>query len=214
MNANEFLNLLEVQCDGVNRDGPNGLLFFTDIAQGILRNSPAEQNIVFDSTGKLPVLNTQNNVFDYNAPSDCWRIAGILIEANRRLTDYGFRTIDTDCITISGIDYKRVPYIRSFDAGDTSVAKIKFTRNPGAHAYRWWYYKKTGKLWSDTIPLSIEPPWDYIYLFPATVRLVQGFQDGDFIKAHNDVLVMRERYRKELNEGEQGEDLDAQDRGF
>ena len=232
MNTNEFLNLLEVQCDGMNRDGPNGLLFFTDVAQSILRNSPAEQNILFDNTtGRLPVLNTTDSDYDYTAPEGTWRVAGVLVEAVTSgslmddffyyYMDYGFPrrqrsgARELEHVFIGGIDYLRVPYIRSYDAGDITDPTIIFTENPGdtEDVYYWWCYNKAAKLVSDSIDLSIGAPFDYLYLFPATVRLVQGFKDGDFVKAHEDVLVIRKNYMKELNLGEQGFDYNSQDRG-
>lgn len=212
MNTNEFLNLLEVQCDGVNRDGTNGLLFFTDIAQNLLRNSPTEQNILFDATtGRLPMFDTTDDKFDYTAPEGTWRVAGVLVESAMRS---GVRELEH--INIADIDYLRIPYIRSYDAGDITDPTIIFTENPGdtTDIYHWWVYNKATKLYSDSIPLSIEPPFDYLYLFPAAVRMVQGFKDGDFLKAHTDVLVIRKNYMKELNKGEQSFNYNASPRGF
>lgn len=233
MNTNEILELLEVQCDGMNRDGPNGLLFFLNTAQDILCNSSTEQNIKFDtSTGKLPVLNTIDNKYEYDAPSDCWKIAGILIEAIKsgslmddfyyHYSDYGLPQIQRSGINgierleIGGIEYVRCPYARTYYATDSGVAKAMFTENPGntEDIYLWYYYKKPAKLYSDNIELTIPPPYDYLYLFPAVVRLVQGFKDGDFLKAHTDVKLLRQKYMLELNKGEQGFEYNADDRGF
>lgn len=215
---------MEVQCDGMNRDGPNGLLFFLNTAQNLLLNAPVEQNIKFDSTGRLPVLNTTKGVYEYTAPDDCWRIAGILIETNRLsfiagYSDYGYSVstnIRLERMSIAGINYIRWPYVRSYDSPDSGNASIKFTENPGdtTDIYRWYYYVKPTKIYSDEIALSIKSPFDYLYLFPAVVRLVQGFKDGDYLKAHSDVLLMRKNFMKEMNKGEQGFDYDGVDRGF
>jgi len=232
MNTNELLTLLENQVDGFNRDGPNGLLTFVNIAIGILARTPSEQHIVFDaSTGRLPILNTKNNIFKYDAPTNCWQIAGILVEANissnlidysNLISDYNYSNNQRsgvkhlDRIVITGIEYSRVPYVRQYDATDSELARVLFTENPGdtEDIYRWWYYRNPTQVLSDTMPLPIPPPYDYLYLYPATVRLIQGQKSGDFLNAHNDVLIIAKKYNKEMNKGEQGEDLEACSRGF
>ena len=117
---------------------------------------------------------------------------------------------------ISGISYYVVPFIRSWDAGDTTPARYMFTEDPGAtnDVYRLWYYPKPTKLSSDSIPLSIGPPYDYMFLFPAVCAIYQGMQDGDRLAAVQKVVSIRNEYHTELNKGAQDTDLESIDRGF
>ncbi|HUX56362.1 MAG TPA: hypothetical protein VMV77_05280 [Bacteroidales bacterium] len=232
MNTEEMLGMLETQCDGFNRYGLNGLLFFLRTAQSVLADTPNEQNIVFDeATGNLLPLETQDGVFKYDAPDDTWRIAGILTLANNgggllnewpgRNSDYGIGrqysgVKQLEHIYISGIDYIRIPYIRSYDAGDITNPYVIFTKNPGdtEDIYYWYCYGKATALLSESIPLSIKPPYDYMFLFPATVKLAQAYKDGDYLKALPEVMKLKQLYAIEMNKGEQGVDSDAEDRGF
>jgi hypothetical protein len=237
MNTNEILALLETHadCDGVERYGSNGLIFFLDQAQSILLDVSAEQNIVFDSQGRLPSFNTEQGVYEYAAPANARKIAGILVESyetyergaiplvhNYFYSDYSYTNfvrsgnIEQDHVLIAGIDYYRIPYVRSYDATDTAPAKIVFTEDPNTFTdlYRWWYYKKPTKILSESIPLSIDPPNDYLYLLPATIALIQGWKDGDFLESTQKVMMLQKKMNQELNCGEQGQDYNAVDRGF
>jgi len=225
MNADEILNLLEVQCDGVKRDGPNGLTFFLRIVNDIFGKTGSEQYIIYDeSTGRLPTFNTTRRTFRYNAPKNIWRVMGVLVEdgTNIASSDYGLQSARVgrtriDRIVIGNIGYVRVPYIRSWIAQDRTPAYILFTEDPGTTTglYRWYGYRNPTPILSDSIQLcesSDQYAWGY--LFPAVTRMCQGFQDGDFLKAHSDVGILAKQYGKEINKGEQGEDSEAEDHGF
>ncbi len=229
MNADEMLNMLEVQCDGVPRDGPNGLTFFLRIVNDIFGKTSSQQHVVFDeNTGRLPVLNTVANTFRYNAPSNIWRIAGILVEADMTwgtvlpYQDYGIystrnASLKREHIVIANIDYVRVPYIRSYDAQDNAPAYIIFTENPGAvnDLYRWYGYKLPTPILSDSIQLcESSDMYAWQYLFPSVTKMVQAFKNGNFLEAHADIEALAKKYSKENNKGEQGEDSDAIDHGF
>ncbi len=231
MNSNEFYNLCEATLDGINRNGDVSIQFITDIAQNVLLSVESEQYTVFsNATGRLITLDTVAGTFRYDAPALCWRIAAILVEIDQssglidRLyynTDYssgrtrsGGNKLET--VKISGISYYRVPFTRSIDATDGNVAMVLFTEDPGTTTgvYRLWFYPKPIKLSSDTIPLSIGPPFDFLYLFPAVTTLYSAMQDGDMVEAIQKILAIRDNYHNELNKGAQGIDLESRDRGF
>ncbi|MCP4651142.1 MAG: hypothetical protein GY853_13835 [PVC group bacterium] len=234
MNTYEFLNLLELNTDanGMPRDGDNSLLFFTNQAISLLGHSPTQQNIVFDeNTGRLPLLATREGVFRYEAPNNYWRIEGVLVEFGVQwsldssalpTTDYGIYTRTGDenkvkYVTIAGVKYIRIPYIRSHNAGDNSNAYIVFTIDPGTteEIYRWLAYEIPTDVLSDSIPLPIAPPYDMRFLFPATLELIRGSKSGDISKAIEYITErLSVKYNRELNKGEQGEDSDTVDRGF
>lgn len=231
MNSNEFYNLCETTLDGINRNGAVSIQFITDIAQNVLLSIESEQTTSFaNATGRLPLITTQAGVFNYDAPADCWRIAGILVEVDQPNSileqyyyNYDYSSIRTrsggnklEIIKISGISYYRVPYTRSWDAGDTTRARYMFTEDVGDtnDTYRLWYYPKPTKLLSDTIPLSIGPPYDLLYLFPAVTTLYRAMQDGDMLEAIQKIKLIRNEYNDELNKGAQDTDLESRDHGY
>ncbi len=233
MNAYEFLTLLEMNTDanGLPREGDNSLMFFTNQAIAILGHSQNSQNIIFnEDTGRLPLLETQQGVFRYDAPDGYWKINDILIEFGTRgslldtilpRSDYNAytrtRTIRIEEEGLAGIDYIRIPYVTSYDAGDNTNAYALFTEDPGTtdDVYRWYAWANPNELLSDAMPLPIKPPSDIMFLFPATLELIRGAKSGDITKAieyiHKSLLP---KYNKKLNEGAQGQDPNAVDRGF
>jgi len=229
MNADEVLNMLEVQCDGVLRDGPNGLTFFLRIVNDIFGKTPSEQHVVFDeSTGKLPTFDTKSGDYKYEAPSNIWRVAGVMVESDATLgscvsrQDYGYSSsrnasAKTERIVIANISYIRIPYIRSHDAEENANAWVLFTTNPGdtTGLYRWYGYNLPTPVLSDSIQLcESSDSYVWAYIFPAVTKMVQAFKNGDFLAAHADIEVLADKYRREKNKGEQGEDSDAIDYGF
>ena len=231
MNSNEFYNLCEATLDGINRSGPVSIQFITDIAQNILMSVESEQTSVFDAaTGRLPVFATRAGRFAYNAPADAWRIAYVLVEVDQPNTildqyyyNYDYNSLRTrsggnklEITKISGISYYIVPFIRSWDATDSGPARFEFTEDPGDTTadYRLWYYPKPTKLLSDSIPLSIGPPYDILHLFPAVTTLYRAMQDGDMLAAIEKVKLIRNDYNSELNKGAQDTDLESTDHGY
>jgi hypothetical protein len=232
MNAREFLNLLEMalDADGLSRDGDNSLTFFTNQAISLLGYSQNTQTIIFnENTGRLPVLNTTEGVFRYDAPDGYWKINGIWVEYGihgslldtinprndyQSYTRTGEYEIETE--KISGIKYMKIPYVRAYDAGDNTNAYILFTEDPGTTTdiYRWYALQAPATLLSDSMPLPIKPPYDMMYLFPAALELIRGSKNGKMAEAMEYVVSLEKKYRRKQQEGEQGEDPNAVDRGF
>ena len=217
--------------DGINTSGDISIQFLTDICQNVLMSVESEQTSVFaNATGRLPLITTQAGVFNYNAPADCWRIAAVLVEVDQPNSileqlfyNYDYNSFRTrsggnklEMTKISGITYYVVPFVRSWDATDGSPARYMFTEDLGNtnDTYRLWYYPRPTKLVSDSIPLSIGPPNDLLYLFPCVKRLYQGLQDGDILTAIEEIKIYRKKYNDELNKGAQDTDLESVNRGF
>jgi len=194
------------------------------VAQQALKRTPGEQNVPFNpSTGRLYVLNTTQGVFEYEAPDDAWRIAGIVAEANVSAPliqnlyyeDYGYNVSrdgvdEIQRVYIAGVQYFKIQQVRSYDATESQNARIIFTEDPQTTEN----YTKEARMYSTSIELSIQPPYDSLYLFPAVVALVQGYKDGDYIGALGKIEELKKLYTKELNRGEQGLSLEAKSRGF
>ena len=230
MNTEEVLSVLEKQFVGWNRDGERGIRHYLNLVQRILCNAPSEQLMIFDeSTGKLPSFNTTEGTFVYSLPSNVNFIDTVLIESNARCTlndnlhsqDYGFSSrisqLPLEEIGISGISYYKIPYIRSFPATESAVAKVVFTVDPGSSTdvYRYRGYLLVPEIVSDTIPLSISPPHDALILLPATAKMIEGVQNGNYLDTYKDIV--REylpRMQEAFNKGAFGINQDAEDHGF
>lgn len=231
--TSELLDRIVEQCSDWNRDGYRGVLQYLDIAQKLLFMHECEQNVVVDpATGGLPSLNTTKGVFAYDLPSDCWKLGHVGVEvkiaslvSDTLLTtltglDYGTRRLATEPLKYfhwAGFEYIRIPYVRSWPAGDSSVAHLVFTADPGdaTDYYKTLYWKKPATLVSDSIPLEIEPPWDDLFLLPAAVSLIHGVENGNYVEARSLILRdLKPAYWKEKNSGEQGFSDEPVERGF
>lgn len=233
MTTRELLTILQEQFKGWNADGERGILPHLNAAHAILKTAKGEQNVYFDeASGRLPYLVTTDSDYDYDCGDNIWLLDGLLVEveiaANTSGTllstltgfDYGTRRGTSKGVqyeTLAGIQYIRVPYVRSWPATETANCRLMFTANPGTTTtfYSLYGYRKPVQILSDTVQIEIEPPWDYMYLLPATAKLIEGIQHGNYVEARNYVLnVLKPAYQKEINAGEQGFDYETDDRGF
>lgn len=227
----EIMNLLDKQFPGWNRDGERGTRHYLNLVQRVLLNIPADQLMIIDEdTGKLPSFNTVSNTFKYDLPSTVNFIDTVLVEAGANVTlmnnysmqDYGRFSTRTDNkpfedINISGIDYYKIPYVRSTPAKENAVASVIFTVNPGTSTdiYRYRGYELPAEIVSDTIQLSIDPPYDMIYLYPATCKVLQGVQNGKFAEAYEYIIEnIVPKVHKALNKGAFGINQIPDDHGF
>lgn len=225
----EILTVLQEQFKGWNIDGPRGLRYFLNIAHKLFRQCESEQAVYYDvSTGKLPYLATTLGTFDYALPANCWKLFGVLVEVgvtgsildNWTGADYGLRIGNRrriETVTLSGIDYLRIHNIRSQPCTEAANARLQFTDDPGSttSVYNIAYYKKPVEILSDSIQIEVEPPWDDMFLVPATAKLIEGIQHGDYANARKEVMeYWRPQYWKELNSGEQGLYGEPEDRGY
>jgi hypothetical protein len=225
----ELVTILQEQFKGWNANGPRGVLHYIDVAHRIFRQVESEQTVYFDETnGKLPYLDTTDGVYKYSLPSNCWKLAGVYIEAgvtgslldNLSLADYGLRVSNVhkiESVVMSGIEYLRLHNVRSWPASEAAVARLAFSDNPGTtdDVYNIKYYRQPVELVSDSIQLEVEPPYDELYLLPAVCELIEGIQHGNYADARTKLLeIWRPKYWKEINGGEQGFDFDSEDRGY
>lgn len=232
MTTLELLTIISEQHKGWNIDGERGILPHFNAAHFILMANESEQNVYYDEDeGELPALVTTAGTYTYDCDSNIWKIDGICIRVENvtslggalvNLTgyDYGQRRYTKkpiEYLEIAGIEYVRVPFIKSWPATETSDAKIMFTTDPGDSTayYRQYGYKKPTSILSDSVQIDIPPPWDYQFLLPATCKLIEGIQHGNYVESRQYVLnVLKPELQKEMNGGEQSFDYEADDRGF
>jgi hypothetical protein len=224
------MSLLEKQFNGWNRDGERGIRHYLNLAQRMLCTVEADQLMAIDeSTGKLPAFNTTENDFSYNLPSTVNFVDAVIVEANANTSlidsmwaqDYDRITRihrqPSKYINISGINYIQIPYVRTFPWSESAVAKIVFTSDPGTttDTYRYRGYNLPADILSDSIALTIPPPWDMMYLLPATALLMQGVQNGNYLEVIN---IIQTKYipemHKAFNKGDFGVYYEAEDHGF
>ncbi len=222
--------LLENQFSGWVWDGPNGLREYLDQAHDMLCRIPAELFVQYDGSGKLPAFDTTALEYSYSAPSTAWMIEKILVEIGDTgtlldtlgLNDYGRRYSTSarfERFVFGGISYYNISYVRSWPATETANARIEFTANPGTTSgkYRMLRYAKPNAIISDSIALSIPPPYDMKYLLPAVCRLIKAAQNenSDLIEAIAWIEgEIKPKLQKELNKGAQGVDYEPEARGF
>ena len=226
----ELMCLLEKQFKGWNRDGPRGIRHYLNLAQRILCTVEGDQLMCFDeSTGKLPSFDTTANDFSYNLPSTVNFVDAVMVEANVQTSfidslwgqDYGrtsrIHRRPSEYINISGINYIKIPYVRTFPWSESSVARVRFSSDPGTttDTYRYRGYDLPTDILSDSIPLSIHPPYDMTCLLPATALLMQGVQNNNYIEVLD---IIQQKYvpkmHKAFNKGAFGISYEAEDHGF
>ena len=225
----ELLSILEKQFSGWNRDGVRGIRHYLNIVHRILCTVPADQLMIIDeSTGLLPSLNTIANIFSYELPSNVNFVSMVLIEVgdnsfiiNLRQQDYGRTTRSSqrpfEEVEVSGVRYLRIPYVRSYPVTENSVAKIVFTEDPGTvnDIYRYQAYRMPNDIVSDTIELSIHPPYDMLYLLPATAKMLEAVQNGNYVEAYASITEeFVPKMHNAFNIGAFGVCQDAEDHGF
>lgn len=232
MTTEELVDELVQRFNGWNRDGDHGVLRYLNSAHEILMSQGLQQNTIFDlSTGKLPYLQTTQGVYTYIMPDNVWRVKNILIYVDR-LRGYpgtpwnnyqtGLLTARLnyrDGLIIGGIQYSKVPFIRTTDRnGPNNLARVMFTQDPETKTdlYQVLSYRVPIQILSESIQPDIPTPWDYELLLAATAKLIEGVQNGNYDEARRFVrLEMRPLLAKELGDGDQGDlDMEPCDRGF
>jgi hypothetical protein len=228
MITEELIDELVERFHGWVRNGEHGILRYLNSAHEILMTAEAEQTIIFNETiGELPLLVTTTLIRRYEFPNNVWRVGGILVKVDNTLrgTDYEeiIRISYKNCVMIGGIQYAKVPYVKQWDykmltANTEQPARIMFTQDPGSttdYYYRLSYRRPT-QILSEAIQPDIAQPQDINYLIPATAKLMEGAQNGNYDEARQFILSdLKPKLWRELNSGVQGEqDNEAVDRGF
>lgn len=234
MTTLELLTILQEQFKGWNIDGERGILPHLNAAHFILCTNESEQNVYYDEVnGDLPALTTIAGTYNYTLSNaiNIWKISGVNVRVEDissisgtlvSLTgfDYGSKRYTSrpmEYVTLAGIEYVRIPFVRSWPATETANARLMFNADPGSSTdyYRLYGWKKPTQIISESIQVDIPPPWDYEYLLPATAKFIEGIQHGNYVDCRRYVTtVLKPALQKEMNSGEQGFDHETDDRGF
>lgn len=217
----ELVDELVERFHGWNTDGPHGVLRFLDQAQSILLAQESHQRLKFDpTTGRPPILDTTEGVFEYQMDSDIWRVGSIMVRESDTVPDYGKinTKLDHDITLIGGIRYKTIKNVRSWDwQSISSPARIMFTADPLTRS-NYYYIRawvRPTPITAVTIQHSVTPPNDILYLLPAAALLIEGVQNGTLMDARRIVEhEIKPKLWAQENKGEQSDYIPPVDRGF
>jgi len=208
--TSQLLTWIELECHGWQREGPRGSRALLNEAHRILLVDETDENIVY-SNGNLPYFVTQDSVFDYNCPADCWRTKAIVVDEPRNL---GYSIQDDEDLAyeemrIGPLQYYRLLNIRSEAATPSAVATVSFIGiNPGAttQTFRHAYWRLPRQILSDAIQHQMPGTTDVEYLMPATMKLIDAINDHAKMEEARRYIRMelKPQIRQEKSMGEQG----------
>lgn len=174
---------------------PADVLPLLDTVVQILYKHECAQTMLIDpSTGRIPLLaTTQGTLGPYLGPTDTWRIAKVLIDADTETNiDYGFLLSDDlliddlDIVTISGNDYYVFPYVRTEDALEGALPQLWFSKDPTTTTTRYYLqcYKNHPKITSDRVQLRIPDSGGahQTIVLPALMKLIEAQNHGNYME--------------------------------
>jgi hypothetical protein len=216
----QLIKWVQLNANGWNRTGSEGILPILDSVQNILLQNETAQNLLFDSTtGDFPSLDTENEVYEYDMPSNVWRVSEVLLtspipnDLNLDLNpEYGLVSNINPAIEkkfYNNREYQRFPFVSTRDQNPREVCKVRFHVNPttttGSFLYR-GYKMITPRLTSESVEIQIAEKYDFTVTMPVINLVIQAFQTGNWDET---IELIEKLYKpkliKEMNAGEQGE---------
>ena len=209
MTTSEMISLaINTQAQGFEREVVRAIL---DDVHNVLYKSEIEQFRYLDpSTGRPPLLTTQNNVFQYNGNSNCWRVSGLLLRKSSIIDYSGVPDYvempdinTTEFKIINGNRYFPYNFAQEADALENASPIITFSRNPGATTAIFYQdgYKKPTPISSDRIQLQI-PDAEGAHrqiVFPTLMKYIEAQNNGNYAEAMQFAEAMRVKLEEKLN---------------
>jgi hypothetical protein len=213
---------------GWNRDGARGIVPLLNEAQNILLQNESEQMLYYDpTTGEFPTLNTVHGTFQYNAPTNIWRVGMILLAYPLNnlyntypLSNYGLRDnlqFPIRDVHFAGRRYIHFQQARCKDKNQGTPATIQFTVDPGKQTdlFRIAGYRVPIQITSESVQPEIPDRFHTSHLLPATVKLIEGFQTNNIAESRLWIEQnIQPDFWKQQNEGQQGRSGHTHRRGF
>ena len=221
--------VIKSNANGYNRTA-DVLPIINDVHKILYKNERSQVYITNPTTGRLPVLPTQENVYNYNAPEVAslnaneptqiaWRVAGVYLrkplnnDYDNNFDEY-YHTEHPPINTCEyqewgGNYYYKYQFVRTFDETIDVPARICFTRQPGDTTSRFYLlmYRKPREITSDRIQLQIPDSEGFHrrHFFPAVSKYIEAMNHGNFeeTNAYIDEVVVPV-VRKIMNSGAQG----------
>jgi len=205
MTTSEMVTFIQKQVTNYTRE--EILEFYNRVNEFVL-HKPLYQRMKLDGTngGFPPFLATQNNVYEYECPSDCWRTVRVFSERLQR--SFASRNF----VTRNRLYYftKQSTFeiaVRSFDATETEPGRVIFDTNPGDTTEQFYhlYLLKARQLTSEQIQTEL-PVVHHLYMRYGTLALIRDeeYGNGAFMQWVNDKQSGAKQIWYQLNKGDQG----------
>ncbi len=204
--TSQDLTWIELQTGGWTREGPRGTRAMFNQAHRLLLYDENEGNVVFDpTTGDLPVLDTQDGVFQYDCPANCWLLKYLVIDRDQILDDINFRYED---LVLKSMEYYRILNIDARQSRLDQLATLMFVGvNPGTThgVFKQMYYRTPTEILSDNIQHEMPGTTDEDFLIPATIKLIEGIDHGNIIEARQYIeMELKPQFQLRADQGEHG----------
>lgn len=214
--TSQLLTWIELQNHGWSREGARGSRALLNEAHKLLLYNETEQRIVIDpTTGNIPFIITVDTVYQYNLPATCSILKAVLIDEDETRDEWPWRYED---FSIKGQRFYRVLNITSREKTFSNNANFTFLGvNPGATTskFRTLYYQAPTEILSDSIQHDMPGNTDTEFLMPATIKLIEGIDHGNFIEAREYITkVLKPQFMAVSDRGEQGVPLFCRKRPF
>lgn len=205
-----------------NRDGSRGILPILNEVQNILLQNETEQTVKYDSTtGQFPYLETTLDQYQYDMPSDVWRVGEVLIDYPNlysydydllrlfneyRINNNNRREIET--VIYNNKKYVRIQNLKTTDRkSDTVPARVQFFDNPetSTSVFQYRAYTLPTQLTTEGVELTIPEKYHLSHVVPATLEMIEAFENNKWTDGIEAIKKFQEDIINEQNAGEQGE---------
>ena len=158
---------------GWNRTGTRGILPLLDDVNRYMVGHDSETNVpLSSSTGLFPYLVTTAGTFEYDAPSDCRKVAKVLVlsSASRGYDKWS----SYERVTYQGTQFLAVP-VRTRPKNRNDDAKIYFRSDPGSttETYYLKYYKSPTAISSVNVNLDVPDEYHDLVIDGVIARIRQ-----------------------------------------
>jgi hypothetical protein len=189
----QLVNWIKLNANGWNRIGEKGIVPLINEAQNILMQHETPQMVKRDPlTGEFPSFDTVAGTYEYEMPSDVWRVSQILAALPLQLdynlpfsTYYGMNSNveqPMEDLVYHGKRYVRIPYVTSRDSFLNQAATVEFKVDPGTSTgvYLYLGYIRPTQIMSESINPSLPEKFHMTHLLPATMKLIEAMQFGNW----------------------------------
>lgn len=214
--TSQLLTWIELQNHGWVREGSRGTRPLFNEAHRLLLYDERDQRIVIDpATGNIPFITTVDLTYQYFLPDNCSILKAVLIDEDEIRDESPWSYED---FHIKGQRFYRVLNITSREK--TLMINANFTFlgvNPGdtTDKFRTLYYEYPVEITSDSIQHEMPGTSDMDFLVPATIKLIEGIDHGNFIEAREYIRkILKPQFQATLDRGDQGTPKYCRKRAF
>ena len=215
----QLVKWIQLNANGWNNTGAEGIVPILDSVQNTLLQNETAQNLKYDTaTGAFPLLATTDGVYEYEMPSDVWRVAQMLLtspvpnDLDLRLSaEYGLESNVNpvmEKLYYNNREYRRWPFLKTTDSNPRDPCKVVFSINPTTTTdiYHYRSYKMISpRITNETVEIQISEKYDFTVTIPTIMLIIEAFQTGNW---YENIAIIEQLYKpkliEEMNSGEQG----------